>query len=158
MRGLMYAAYGVDASDPAWQAECSRFLIERLAEEDRFAAWVVGEPSPGVRLAASGIAWVERRLPGPVSDGRVGYVASMCTDPGHRRRGNGRAVLEGLLGWFGELGVQRVQLHAASMGEGLYRSMGFADPSGPALEWSAPGRSRVAWSAPAGEVSAAMES
>lgn len=56
----------------------------------------------------------------------------MCTDERHRRQGLARVALEGLMRWFADAGVMRVDLHASDMGEPLYRQHGFTDPVGSA--------------------------
>ncbi len=94
---------------------------ERLQEKD-FAAFVVGDG----RLEACGVGWVERRLPRPTAfHARLGYIASMCTDPGHRRRGHAHAILTALLAWFDQVQVYDVHLHATLEGDPIYASFGF---------------------------------
>ena len=58
-------------------------------------------------------------------------------DDRHRRQGLALAVFDSLMGWFAASGVKRVDLHASTMGEPLYRSYGFADPRQPELRWRA---------------------
>lgn len=41
--------------------------------------------------------------------------------------------LRGLLGWFDERGIRRVDLNASSEGQSLYRGFGFADHPDPVL-------------------------
>lgn len=75
-------------------------------------------------------------LPGPrLPDGRLGYVTSVFTDPAYRRRGYSRAIMQGLLRWFRERDVGRVDLHASVDGEPLYRALGFEDHPDPSLSW-----------------------
>ncbi len=64
--------------------------------------------------------------------GRVGYVFSVATDPGARRRGYARACMQELLAWFRERGAGHVLLNASAEAEPLYASLGFTrdpDPS-----------------------------
>ena len=61
----------------------------------------------------------------------------MVTDDVHRRQGMARVVFAELMAWFTELGVTRVDLHASSMGEPLYRQLGFTENSEPELRWRA---------------------
>jgi GNAT superfamily N-acetyltransferase len=137
LRGVMLASMGVDVeSDPGWWARCERALGEQLAGRT-FAAYVVDAPAGG--LAACGAGWVLQRLPSPGSAGVAGLLGNMCTDPAHRRRGHARAVLVGLLGWFTEQGVRRVDLTATAEGRGLYEAVGFSEPSWPFLSWFPPG-------------------
>ena len=84
---------------------------------------------------ACGMGFIYERFPGPVLlDGRFGYVLGMATDPEFRRRGHGRAIVEALLAWYRANGVRRVDLHATSDGEPLYREYGFTARY-PGLTW-----------------------
>jgi GNAT superfamily N-acetyltransferase len=131
----MFAAMGRDADAPGWAQACEQALLRRLAEPDRFAAWLVTVDG---RPVSSGVGWVEEHLPSPGSlDGRRGHVASMSTEPGHRRQGYGRLVLRALLGWFDELGVQRVDLRATPDGRPLYEEQGFRELGGASMAWTA---------------------
>jgi GNAT superfamily N-acetyltransferase len=138
LRGVMLAAMGVDLdTDPTWRERCETALVDQLGTA-RFAAYVVDAPGGG--LASCGVGWAEARLPSPGREGVVGHIGNMCTDPGHRRRGHARAVLSGLLGWFGAQGVSRVELAATAQGQGLYEAAGFTAPEWPQLRWYPPRR------------------
>ena len=146
LRGVMYEAWGADISDPVWSAECERVIRERLRQTpESFVAYVVDDSATAGRLVACGVGWIEHHLPGPMNlTGRRGHIASMSTDPEHRRRGHARAVFEALLGWFDERGLVRVDLRATAMGEPLYRAYGFGEPGGLPLTRAAEG-TRMTW-------------
>ncbi|MEU4115047.1 GNAT family N-acetyltransferase [Kitasatospora sp. NPDC028055] len=116
-----------------WQAAAERMLRERLAapaEELTMSAFVVDDPERPGRLAACAVGTLEHRLPSPGNpDGLFGSVFNICTDPDRRLRGYARACTEALLDWFDGRRVGRVDLHASSGGEALYRSLGFAEYS-----------------------------
>ena len=136
LRGLMHAAMGADPTTPGWAQACRAALLQRLVEQDRFAAFVVDVDG---RPVSGGVGWVEEHLPSPRQlDGRRGHVASMSTEPAHRRAGHGRAVLQALLSWFDALGVPRIDLRATPDGQRLYESFGFRVLSGPTMAWTAP--------------------
>ncbi|GAA4202467.1 GNAT family N-acetyltransferase [Streptosporangium oxazolinicum] len=119
--------------DEAWQGAYAESLEERLGSSDT-AVYVVD--APGAGLAACGIGLIFQRFPGPsLPDGRYGYVQGMTTDPRHRRRGHGRAIMGALLEWYRGSGVHRVDLHATSDAEPLYREFGFVDDGYPSLTW-----------------------
>lgn len=116
-----------------WQRAYAESLQERLGSSDT-AVYVVDSPDRG--LAACGIGLIFDRFPGPsLPDGRYGYVQGMTTDPRHRRRGHGRMIMGALLEWYRDSGVRRVDLHATSDAEPLYRQFGFVDDGYPSLTW-----------------------
>lgn len=118
-----------------WRTTCVA-ILERTLADGSMCAVVVDSPDGG--LAACGVGMIAQRLPGPgCSSGRYGYIQSMSTDERWRRKGLARAVVEGLMAWFAEEDVARVDLHASAMGEPLYRSLGFTDPREPELRWRA---------------------
>jgi GNAT superfamily N-acetyltransferase len=140
LRGLLLTAMGADTSDPQWAQACEQAFVRRLAEPDRFAAWVVDVDG---RPVSSGVAWVEEHLPSPSAlDGRRAHLASMATEPQHRRQGHGQAVLEALLGWCTSVGMTRVDLRATPDGRRLYERAGFRELGGAALSWTAAPLSR----------------
>ncbi|MFJ8104945.1 GNAT family N-acetyltransferase [Streptomyces sp. NPDC096132] len=117
-----------DASRPALRA--------RLAEPDGdFGAFVVDHPERPGSLAALVVGTVEYRI-GRAGNplGAVGFVFSVATDPGARRRGYARVCMEALLDWFRERGVRQVQLTASPEAEPLYVSLGFKPKPDPLLE------------------------
>jgi GNAT superfamily N-acetyltransferase len=59
----------------------------------------------------------------------------VVTDTAYRRRGHSRAIMRGLLDWFRERQVARVDLYASHDGEPLYRRLGFVDHPDPSLYW-----------------------
>ncbi|MBO1416028.1 GNAT family N-acetyltransferase [Streptomyces sp. FH025] len=136
LRNLMFEAMPAMAAlagPGPWQATAERVLRERLsvpAEELTMPSFVVDDPQRPGRLAACAVGTLEQRLPSPGNpDGLFGFVFNICTDPGHRRRGHARACTEALLDWFDARKVGRIDLHASSGGEALYRSLGFGEHS-----------------------------
>lgn len=127
---------GAPHPDTGWQPAAAASLRDRLADPaGGLAAFVVERPGGG--LAACAVGTIERRLGGPDDpEGSVGYVFSVATDEAMRRRGYSRACMEGLLGWFREHGVRRVDLRASEHGEPLYASLGFVRTPDPAMRLS----------------------
>jgi len=127
-------------ADPstAWHTESLPVLESRLAQPDGdFAAFVVDHPERPGALAALVCGTVDYRI-GKAGNPRgvVGFVFSVATDPGARRRGYARAGMSALLEWFRERGVRRVQLTASTEARGLYDSLGFLPKPDPLLELS----------------------
>ncbi len=135
LRGHMVAAMGGDPAVPGWTQACEEAFARRLAEPDRFAAWLVEVDGAAV---SSGVGWLEEHLPSPGSfDGRRGHIASMSTDPAHRRHGHGRRVFVALMGWFAGMAVPRVDLRATEDGRPLYEEHGFRELGGATMAWTA---------------------
>ena len=135
LRGHMISAMGGDPTTPGWAQACESAFARRLADRDRFAAWLVEVDG---RAVCSGVGWLEEHLPSPgCFDGRRGHVASMSTDPAHRRQGHARAVLVALMAWFAELEVARVDLRATEDGLPLYEQHGFRTLAGATMAWTA---------------------
>jgi GNAT superfamily N-acetyltransferase len=135
LRALLFENLGGDYFNPAtgesdWRGALAVMLEDRMAADSLRVLVVDG----GSGLAACGIGSVEQRLPGPhLRNGRVGLVIGVVTDPAHRRRGHSRSIMRGLLDWFEEREVARVDLYASAEGEPLYRDLGFVDHPDPAL-------------------------
>ena len=55
-------------------------------------------------------------------DGKYGYISSMYTKEGHRRRGLAKQLLQVMLEYAKETGLRCVKLHASEIGEPLYSS------------------------------------
>jgi GNAT superfamily N-acetyltransferase len=85
-------------------------LWEQLTADDVRVLVVDAEDE---KLAACGIGTVDRRPARPGSRGiRTGHVVGVVTDPDHRRHDHGGTVVRGLLAWFRDHGVSRVELRA----------------------------------------------
>ncbi len=135
LRAFMHEAMG-DRPTVAWRQRCEQDLARRLGSRS-FAAYVVEVDG---LVVSGGCGWLEEHLPSPYQlDGRRGHVASMSTEPAHRRQGHGRSVLEALMGWFTEQQVPRVDLRATPDGRPLYEACGFRVLGGATMAWNAPG-------------------
>lgn len=143
LRALLFenlggAYFSPPSGDTGWQDDLAVVLKGQLATEGMRILVVdgAGDGAAGRRLAACAIGSVEQRLPGPhLRNGRVGLVIGVVTDPAHRRRGHSRSLMRGLLDWFQEREVARVDLYASPEGEPLYRDLGFVSHPDPALYW-----------------------
>lgn len=135
LRGFMHASMG-DSPSEEWTARCTEAFARRLASED-FRAYVVDD---GGWLVASGVGWLDEHLPSPyLLSGLRGHIASMSTDPAHRRRGYGRQVFQALMDWFASMDIKRVDLRATEDGRLLYEQFGFELLGGASMSWFAPG-------------------
>ncbi|GAB3168988.1 GNAT family N-acetyltransferase [Myceligenerans halotolerans] len=70
-----------------------------------------------------------------VTDGATfGWLADVVVDPGHRRRGLARLLVEGALADLGPLRLKRIVLRASDDGRALYEELGWKQVDGP-HEW-----------------------
>jgi GNAT superfamily N-acetyltransferase len=90
----------------------------------RYQGWLAetpqGEVVAGVGLAIA--AW-----PGSPDDPapRRGWVLNVYTEPGFRRGGIARRLMDALIEWCRAEGFGSVALHASESGRPLYQKMGF---------------------------------
>lgn len=136
LRQVMIDALAGGSGATSWHGESLPALRERLGAADGdFAAFVVDDPHAPGRLAALVAGTVDYRIGKEGDpDGRVGFVFSVATDPGARRRGYARAAMTVLLDWFRARGARRVHLTASPEAEPLYVSLGFRPKPDPLLE------------------------
>ena len=113
-----HARLALDAADPVYR----RWLAARMKSK-KCAAFIVER---GGRPVASGVLWVQETHPRPDWEGtQQGYLLSMFTEHAHRRRGYGAAIVDAAVAWARKRGLQRVTLHAAAAGRGVYEAAGF---------------------------------
>lgn len=135
LRGLMHQAMGDELTEQ-WRLACESAFARRISS-DAFVAFVVEVDGA---VVSGGAGWLEEHLPSPYQvDARRGYIASMSTDPAHRRQGHGQAVFDALMAWFGERGIPRVDLRATPDGLPLYERNGFRLLGGASMSWTTPG-------------------
>jgi GNAT superfamily N-acetyltransferase len=109
----------LDAVDRASSA-----YFARAIPRDEFYGWLALTPKG--EAVGSGGAAIDQHPPGPNDlSGRVGYIMNVVTLPAYRRRGIARRVMQTILRWLEEQGIERVTLHATEMGRPLYAELGF---------------------------------
>jgi GNAT superfamily N-acetyltransferase len=125
LRRLMFESMGagdaaeLDAADDAVRA----YMCSAIPAET-FYGWLA-VTRQGQAVGSGGIV-IDIHPPGPGNlSGRVGYIMNVVTVPAYRRHGIARRMMQTMLHWLAEQGIQRVSLHASQMGRPLYESMGF---------------------------------
>jgi GNAT superfamily N-acetyltransferase len=115
--------------DDLWEYACKDAFEQALADPDgMIQAFVVDAGDFPGKLAACSVGMIQQRLPSPDNhSGLIGYIQSVSTDPDYRRRGYARAAVEATLQWLDSCGVPKTELTASSMGDDLYRDLGFSD-------------------------------
>lgn len=125
-----YSAAALDAMETRYAA----WLTPKLVSGDYlawFAATADGEVVAGVGL------WLREWPPLPNDEtGKQGYIENVYTMPAHRRRGLARLLMTELLKWVREARVTKnIALHATSVAQPLYASLGWVTERGLMLLW-----------------------
>jgi GNAT superfamily N-acetyltransferase len=68
-------------------------------------------------------------VPGALRVGSVAHIANVYTLPAHRGLGLARLLLEEMLSWSRQNGIDKVTLEASADGRRLYESLGFTGTS-----------------------------
>jgi len=91
-----------------------------------FQAWLACDDH---RLIAGGAVLITR-WPAHAYDleCRRATILNVYTDPGYRRRGIARQLMQTMIAWCKQQGFARITLHASDNGRHLYESLGF-EPS-----------------------------
>jgi GNAT superfamily N-acetyltransferase len=100
-------------------------MLRDLLATGQYAGWLV-EAADGSVIAGAGV--MLRRLI-PRVETQVAceaLVVNVYVAPEHRRQGLARHLMQTILVWVREQGIERVALHSSSMGRPLYESLGFA--------------------------------
>lgn len=109
--------------------------LERAIPEGEYTGWLAVARDD--TSAVAGGAGLQRRLvlPFPHADangpsvgaGREAIVINVYTEPEFRRLGLARRMMEALVAWCRDEGIERIALHASPYGRALYESLGFVD-------------------------------
>lgn len=121
----MFESMGVDPEQTEWRRVAATAVAERFAAGTLLAVVIDSTDHTG-ELIASGMASINRQLPGPRNPtGYEARISSISTERDHRRQGLAGAVLDRLISELGTRGITRVELHATDDGRSVYESRGF---------------------------------
>ncbi len=113
-------------------AHAFRIWVRRMLPAGTFRGWVVETPS-GEIVGGGGIT-VLPWPPGPQFSGdRIAFVYNVYTEPGHRRRGLARRVMETIHAWCLEAGITSAALNSSAEGQPLYESLGYRIRTNPMM-------------------------
>ena len=117
--------------------------IDSAAVERAFAAWLEVNLPTGIYkgwlvtthdrfiVAGAGITLLPWP-PGPREvSGHLPFVYNVFTEPGHRRRGLARALMDRIHEWCREAGHSVVGLTASAEGRSMYESLGYRESRQP---------------------------
>jgi GNAT superfamily N-acetyltransferase len=125
LRRMMFEAMGWGEHEQLAAAEvASAADLAEAIPAGKFHAWVA-VTSTGETVSTGGVI-VDQHLPTPGNlSGKIGCVLNVATDPRYRRRGLARRIMQAILDWLAECGVQKIVLHTSDAGRPLYASLGF---------------------------------
>ena len=121
--------------------EASQAALAALLREGSYVGWLAVAAHDEV-LGGAGVH-IKPTLPritheGLVAAGPLPLAVNVYTEPGSRRRGIARALMQAMMQWAKIQGFDRLLLHASDGGRPLYRSLGFAPTN--EMRWSIDGR------------------
>lgn len=124
-RRSMFVDMGYE-DEPTLESMSARFriwLLEHMEAGD-YRAWLVCAPDGSVAAGAG--LWLMDWPPHMIGKGaRRGNILNVYTDARFRRRGLARLLMEEILAWCKNNGVDTIILHASPAGRSLYEAMGF---------------------------------
>jgi GNAT superfamily N-acetyltransferase len=127
MFGDMGVPFDRAALDPAF-----RHWLNEMMPAGTYRAWLV-VTDEGLAVAGGGITIVPWP-PGPHYPGdRVAFVYNVYTEPGHRRAGLARRLMDAIHQWCRDAGIRSVALNASRDGQPLYESMGYGLSASPMM-------------------------
>lgn len=95
----------------------------RHMEDGTFVSWIAVD---GDRIiGTSGMSFVEKPPYFGCSNGRIGLLSSMFTDPDYRRMGIAKELLHRVVEEARKYGCGTIQITASDMGVKLYTAYGF---------------------------------
>ena len=99
--------------------------LTKAISEGSFRSWLAFDNG---RVVAGGAVVI---VPWPAHaydlECRRATILNVYTEPGYRRRGIARQLMQTMIAWCKEEGFARVTLHASEHGRHLYESLGFVD-------------------------------
>jgi GNAT superfamily N-acetyltransferase len=102
--------------------------LHRMLTSGSYRGWLATDGDDSV-IGGAGVL-IRPLLPRPETlDAPEAIVLNVYVDPGNRRRGAARALMDEILRWCHQERIARIVLHPSEKGRPLYESMGFV-PTG----------------------------
>ena len=115
--------------------------LREMLPRGEYVGWLASPAGEPERIVSGAGAQLRRVLPFPTRTAHVdlalgaeAIVLNVYTEPGYRRRGAARIVMEAVLAWARDARIDRLVLHAAPDGRHLYESLGFVGTN--EMRWS----------------------
>jgi GNAT superfamily N-acetyltransferase len=110
----------------------STFERERAYPKREWLRWISGRQRAVNRLlvAIDGQTWIGMAVGSRAEDDELAHLYAMWVDPGSRRTGVGRRLVESVLAWAEAVGATEIELGATAINRDavfFYERLGFAD-------------------------------
>jgi GNAT superfamily N-acetyltransferase len=103
------------------------WVLDRIQSGSYLPWFAVDESDDSKTILAGAGLWLMDWPPHMIGSGaRRGNIVNVYTAPPFRRHGLARQLMETILAWCRENGVDTIVLHASKEGRPLYDSLGFA--------------------------------
>jgi GNAT superfamily N-acetyltransferase len=104
--------------------EINEYINMRLDKDLHF--WLAEINNEAVAIGAVSI-WDKLPLGvGKNSNNKIGYFSNMYTRPEYRKKGIASSILEHIIQFLKENGIQKAMLHALEDGKRIYKEIGFS--------------------------------
>jgi GNAT superfamily N-acetyltransferase len=111
----------------------AKAAIEKMLTRGDYVGWLASPDGASDNIIGGAGLQLQRALPRPltsvdgtkVSDGRLGVIINVFTEPAWRRRGVAEMLLRRIIEWARAEHVDRIILHASDEGRSLYERLGF---------------------------------
>jgi ribosomal protein S18 acetylase RimI-like enzyme len=121
MRQAMWDEMSPDNPAPREYRESLFVYWHEMLHSGRAVGWIA-EAGGAIGVA---MLLIHDHPPRPHGAIRRGYVTNVYVAPEHRRRGVARRLMETVIAYGREHGLQRLELRTSDMGRDLYESVGF---------------------------------
>ena len=111
----------------------AKVATEEMLARGEYVGWLASPDDASDNIIGGAGVQLQRGLPRPftsadgtkVSDGRLGVIINVFTEPEWRRRGVAEQLLRRLIEWARAENIDRIILHASDEGRSLYERLGF---------------------------------
>jgi GNAT superfamily N-acetyltransferase len=112
----------------------SRDKLHRMFERGEYVGWLASAENEPERIVAGAGVQLREVPPHPVASangkidiasGRQAIIQNVFTEPDCRRRGLAALLIERIIDWTGQEGIDSLVLHASDEGRALYERLGF---------------------------------
>lgn len=124
-RTRLYSEIGkLNSEDEEIFASHSQIMLAKLIESNEYVGWFV---EVGEKILAGGGVIVRDLLPNSSNPTgcKEAYILNIYTNPEERRSGFARLLMNTILKWCRENGIERITLHTSDVAKSLYSDLGF---------------------------------